>query len=92
VGTGATRWFTLQGDPRQNYVPQMGWAGKSGRVLIQYANRLQNTYQVLLGDPADGSVAPLFVERDKAWVEANDQVQWLKGDRGFTWMSERDGW
>ncbi|MBI0474297.1 S9 family peptidase [Sphingomonas sp. MA1305] len=92
VGSGETRWFRLQGDPRQNYVPQMGWAGKSGRVLIQYANRLQNTYQVLSGDPATGAVAPLFVERDKAWVEANDQVQWLANDRGFTWMSERDGW
>lgn len=92
VATGRTRWFRLQGDPRQTYVPQMGWAGSSGRVLIQYANRLQNTYQVLLGDPADGSVAPLFVERDKAWVEANDQVQWLKDGSGFTWMSERDGW
>ncbi len=92
VSGGETTWFRLEGDPRQNYVPQMSWAGKSGRVFIQYANRLQNTYQVMLGDPATGSTTPLFVEKDAAWVEANAAPEWLRNDAGFTWMSERDGW
>jgi dipeptidyl-peptidase 4 len=92
VSSGETRWFKLEGDARQNYVPRRSWAGKSGSVIIQRANRLQNTFQVLLGNPADGSVQPLFVERDKAWVEANVAPTYLRDGKAFTWMSERDGW
>ena len=87
-----TRWFKLTGDPRQNYVPQMSWAGGSDAVFIQQSNRVQNTYNVLLGDPATGAVRPEMVEKDAAWVEANDAPQWLDGGRRFTWLSERDGW
>jgi dipeptidyl-peptidase-4 len=92
IADGRTRWFKLEGDPRQNYVPQMSWAGGSDAVFVQQANRLQNSYKVLLGDPATGAVKPVLVERDAAWVEANAAPEWLKGGRQFTWLSERDGW
>jgi dipeptidyl-peptidase-4 len=92
VASGTTRWIALAGDPRQNYVPQMSWAGTGGTLILQYANRLQNTYQVLLADPATGTTRPLFVERDAAWVEANPDPTWLDGGKRFTWLSERDGW
>ncbi|MDY0958541.1 S9 family peptidase [Sphingomonas sp. CFBP8993] len=92
VADGATRWFKLAGDPRQNYVPQISWAGGSDALFIQQSNRLQNSYNVLLGDPATGAVKPIMVERDAAWVEANVAPEWLNGGRSFTWLSERDGW
>jgi dipeptidyl-peptidase-4 len=92
VASGATHWIALAGDPRQTYVPQMSWAGTSGKVFLQYANRLQNSYQLLLADPASGATRPVFTERDAAWVEANDDPTWLDGGRRFTWLSERDGW
>nr|WP_315382173.1 S9 family peptidase [uncultured Sphingomonas sp.] len=92
VADGRTRWFKLEGDPRQNYVPQLSWAGGSDAVFLQQSNRLQNSYKVLLGDPATGAVRPVLVERDAAWVEANAAPEWLKGGRSFTWLSERDGW
>ena len=53
----ATKWFALAGDPRDNYVPRMDWAG-NGEVLIQYENRRQNTNRVLLGDAATGAARP----------------------------------
>jgi dipeptidyl-peptidase-4 len=92
VADGRTRWFQLEGDPRQNYVPQLSWAGGADAVFLQQSNRLQNSYEVLLGDPATGAVKPVLVERDAAWVEANAAPEWLKGARSFTWLSERDGW
>ncbi len=92
VADGRTRWFKLEGDPRQNYVPQLSWAGGYDAVFLQQSNRLQNSYKVLLGDPATGAVKPVLVERDAAWVEANAAPEWLKGGRSFTWLSERDGW
>jgi dipeptidyl-peptidase 4 len=87
-----TTWFALSGDPRDNYVPRMDWAGNSDELLIQYENRMQNTNQVLLGDAATGTLRPVMVERDDAWLIPNDEVRWLDDGRAFTWLSERDGW
>lgn len=92
IGSGRTTWFKLEGDPRQTYVPQMSWAGGSDAVFIQYANRLQNRYEVLLGDPATGATSTRFVEQDEAWVEPNETPTWLRDGDAFTWLSERDGW
>ncbi|MPT48556.1 MAG: S9 family peptidase [Sphingobium sp.] len=89
---GNTTWFAVQGDPRQHYTPRMSWAGGSDEVLIQHENRLQNRNEVLLGKAADGSVRLLFADEDRAWVNINEDPQWLDGGRAFTWLSERDGW
>ena len=32
----------------------------------------------------------IFTDQDAAWLETNDNVRWLKGNKYFTWESERD--
>jgi len=91
VDKPATRWFALAGDPRDNYVPRMTWLGAT-ELLIQHENRRQNTNRVLLGDAETGTVRPLMVEKDDAWLLPSDHVHLLPRARRFTWMSERDGW
>ncbi len=88
---GATRWLALPGDPRNHYLARMEWAGSSDEVAVQQLNRLQNTNTVFLGDRRTGSVRPVLVERDSAWVEVADW-RWLDGGRRLLWESERDGW
>ncbi|MEE4161406.1 MAG: S9 family peptidase [Woeseiaceae bacterium] len=92
IESAETVWVKLQGDPRQNYVPQMDWADNSGQLIIQYVNRLQNKNQVLLANAADGSVQHIFTDSDDAWIDVNTDVKWLEDGRYFTWLSERDGW
>ena len=46
---GPTQWVKLAGDPRQNYVAQMDWAGNSDGVLLEYLDRAQKTNQFILG-------------------------------------------
>ncbi|MFA6117462.1 MAG: DPP IV N-terminal domain-containing protein [Sphingomonas sp.] len=92
VEAPGTTWFALDGDPRQNYVPRIGWAGNSAEVLIQHENRLQNTNHVMIGDAATGATRQIFLDQDKAWLMPTDEVQWMQGGRSFTWLSERDGW
>jgi len=55
-------------------------------------NRLQNTDRVLLADAVTGAVRTVLVERDSAWLDIVDDVQWLGGNARFLWVSERDGW
>ena len=102
---GATRWFDIAGDPRNNYLPRMEWAASSDEVVIQQLNRLQNTNIVMLGDIRTGKVRPILTEKDEAWVDvawgdldwdktglARGDVEWIDGGKRFLWTSERDGW
>ena len=88
---GSITWIQQPGDPRQNYLPWMEWAGAK-ELLLQRMNRLQQTEDVQLADASTGAVRTLFTETDAAWIDLVDDVTWLKDDKRFLWLSERDGW
>ena len=92
AGGGDTKWLDVPGDPRQHYIARMEWAANSDEVVLQQLNRLQNTNLVMLGDRRTGKARVVLTERDAAWVEVVDDLQWLDRGRAFTWVSERDGW
>ena len=91
---GATRWLAIDGDPRQQYLARMDWAGtnNSNELLVQRLNRRQNQIDVILADARTGAVKTILTERDSAWVDVVNDVRWLDRDARFTWMSERNGW
>jgi dipeptidyl-peptidase 4 len=89
---GATAWFDVPGDPRNNYIPRMEWAGNSKEIVLQQFNRLQNEDKLMLGDVQTGALKTVVTESDSAWVEVVDDLQWFDGGKNFTWVSERDGW
>ena len=84
---GATRWFDIAGDPRNNYLPRMEWAASSDEVVIQQLNRIQNTNIVMLGDIRSVKVRPILTEKDDTWVDISwGDLDWNKtglarGDR-----------
>lgn len=88
---GTTRWMSVPGDPRDNYIARMEWAGNSSELVLEHLNRLQNTNDVLLADVATGDVRRMFQDTDKAWVDVVDELEWT-GDGRLLWVSERDGW
>ena len=88
---GPTTWLQIPDDPRENYVPRMEWAGPS-ELILQRINRLQNTDRVMLADAATGATRTVLTERDSAWVDVVDDVEWLAKGTEFLWTSERDGW
>ena len=101
---GPTRWFEVPGDPRNNYLPRMEWAG-ANEVVIQQLNRRQDTNIVMLGDVSNGKTHPILTEKDEAWVDiswgdidwdttgiARGDVEWIDNGKRFLWASERDGW
>jgi dipeptidyl-peptidase-4 len=88
---GATTWLQIPDDPRENYLPRMEWAGPS-ELILQRINRLQNTDRVMLANAATGATQTVLTERDSAWVDVVDEIQWLAKGTEFLWTSERDGW
>ncbi|MFN7949369.1 MAG: S9 family peptidase [Blastocatellia bacterium] len=90
---GRTQWMNVPGDPRNQYIAAMEWAGNSDELLIQQLNRLQNENQVRLCDARTGQTRLILTERDPAWVDVRmEDIYRLNGGRSFTWSSERDGW
>ncbi len=92
-----TRWIQLPGDPRERYVPRLEFLPPSGdeddpRLIIQQLNRLQNTNRLFLADFRSGTVSKVLTERDDAWVDVHDELNWTSNGQHFTWISERDGW
>lgn len=93
-GSAPAVWVDLPGDPRENYIPRMEWIPDSRELFIQQMNRKQNTNRVWIAR-ADGSsrAENIFTDSDpEAWVETNDDIRWLDGNKWFTWVSERSGW
>jgi dipeptidyl-peptidase-4 len=89
---GKIVWMNVPGDPRNNYIPRMEWAGNSTELFVQHIPRHQNTNDLLLCDATTGNVNTIFTDRDSAWVDAVDDVHWIHGGKWFTWVSDMDGW
>lgn len=84
-------WVQTSGDPHDFYIPRIGWADAS-HLLLQHMNRLQNKNEFLLANAASGVSRTIFVDEDRAWVDLNDEVTWIKEGKEFLVLSERDGW
>lgn len=92
VSGGETKWFNVPGDPRNNYLARMEFIPNSNEVMIQQLNRLQNTNTVWVGDINSMKLTNILTDKDDAWLDIHDNIQWLEDNSSFTWTSERDGW
>ena len=92
VDGGATRWMSVPGDPRDNYLARMEWAGNSEELVMQHLNRSQNTDDVLLANAATGAVRQVYRDYDSAWVDVVEELRWIHAGKDFLWLSEKDGW
>jgi len=112
---GSTVWVKLPGDPRNHYIPRMEWfpvADLSGTaepagsgkmsLILEYLNRLQNENEIYLADSSNGEAQVLFHDKDAAWVDFVNKLEWAnikcatcKDSRPhlrILWISEIDGW
>ena len=89
---GETKWFDIPGDKKNNYIPRMDFIPGSNELLIQQLNRLQNTNTVWVGNAETMGLSNILTEKDDAWVDIHDDIEWLEQSKYFTWTSERDGW
>jgi len=92
VEGGDTQWMQVPGDPRDNYIARLEWAGSSSEIAIEHLNRAQNTDDVLLADASTGAVRQIFRDQDPAWVDVMDEIHWVHNSQDLLWLSERDGW
>ena len=89
---GETKFVDLPGDPRENYPARVNWVPNSNEFLLQRFNRLQNTNTVYAVDATTAKFRTVFEDKDDAWAEVCDWIQWWPDGKHFTFISERDGW
>lgn len=92
VEGGETNWFDIPGDPRNNYLARMEFIPNSNEVMIQQLNRLQNSNTVWVGDIHSLRLTNILTDKDEAFLDVHDNIEWLDGEKFFTWTSEKDGW
>jgi dipeptidyl-peptidase-4 len=98
ITTAQTRWMKIPGEPDQNYLIRMEWAGP-GEIVLQQLNRRQNESKLMLCNTNTGDANVIYTETDKAWVatinEWRSEVRgwdWISNGKEFLWFSEKDGW
>lgn len=98
IATAQTKWMKVPGEPDQNYLIRMEWAG-AGEIVLQQLNRRQNESKLMLCNTNTGDAKVIYTETDKAWVatinEWRSEVRgwdWISKGNEFLWFSEKDGW
>ncbi|HEU4576077.1 MAG TPA: DPP IV N-terminal domain-containing protein [Chitinophagaceae bacterium] len=94
-----TKWLRIPGDPQNNYLPRMEWAGNDKEIMVVQLNRHQNEASLYLCSAITGQATKIYTDKDSAWVDVVkpfvwDQPSWTWVDNGrsFLWTSEKDGW
>jgi dipeptidyl-peptidase-4 len=73
------------------YLTLVKWP-EGGPLLVGVQDRDQREWVILQVDPKTGKTRSLVRERDPAWVNLRRDVpRWLPDNKGFLWVSERDG-
>lgn len=74
------------------YVPRIKWSNDPNQLCIYKMNRRQNELTLFLADAATGTKQKIYTEENKAFIEINDNLQFLPDGHSFLFVSDRDGW
>jgi len=98
ITTAQTKWMNVPGEPDENYIIRMEWAGP-GEIILQQLNRRQNETKIFLCNSMTGAAKPVYTETDEAWVATVNEWRsevtgwdWIASGKEFVWFSEKDGW
>lgn len=74
------------------YIPRIKWTTTGNKLVVFWMNRLQNHLKLLLTDATTGNATTLYEEKNKYYVDINDDWWFLKDGKHFVFGSEMNGW
>ena len=99
INTGKTTWLNIPGDPENNYLPRMEWAGNNKEITVVQLNRKQNEATLYMCDAVAGKATKIYGDKDEAWIDVVKPFEydgpswtWVENGKFFLWNSEKDGW
>lgn len=79
------------GNAKDFYVPRLKWSNQNQFALVYFLNRLQNELTVYKADVNTGKGVVLLNEKNKYYIDINDDLSFTADGKNFIWSSERDG-
>jgi len=76
---------------RDQYIPRIQWTQTDNQLSIQRLNRLQNHWELLFCNPANGNCKLVLEEKDPAYVDINDNLMFLPNTSQLLYTSEKSG-
>ena len=80
------------GPVADQYIPRVMWTQAPNTLSIQRLNRLQNKLEILHADANTGKTNVVLTDTNPAYVEINDDLNYLAGGKQFLFTSEKDGY
>lgn len=74
------------------YIPRIKWTKDDTQLCVFWMNRHQDDLKLLLTDAKTGASKPLYEEKNKYFVEINDDWYFLKDGKNFLFTSEMNGY
>jgi dipeptidyl-peptidase-4 len=73
------------------YIPRIKWTQDDNSLVVYWLNRHQDDLKLLLTNARTGASRVLYEEKNKYFVEINDDWWFLKDGRHFLFTSEMNG-
>lgn len=74
------------------YIPRIKWTQDDNNLVVYWLNRHQDDLKLLLTNAQTGAASTLYEEKNKYFVEINDDWWFLKDGRNFLFSSEMSGY
>ena len=74
------------------YIPRIKWTQNDNSLVVFWMNRYQNDMKLLLTNAQTGTATPLYQEKNKYYVDINDDWQFLKDGKSYLLTSEMNGY
>ena len=79
------------GFEKDQYIPRIKWTQDPNTLLVLRMNRHQNHLEYLFANANTGDTKVILEEKDKYYIDINDDLTFLKDGKHFIITSERDG-
>lgn len=78
------------GKETDQYIPRIKWTKKNNELCVYVLNRLQNELQLLLADAGTGFSQVIYTEKNKYYIDINDNIEFLPDGHSFIFTTERN--
>jgi dipeptidyl-peptidase-4 len=80
------------GSETDQYIPRIKWTNDPAKLCVYRMNRRQNKLELLLTNAADGKSRIIYTEKNKRYININDEITFLPDNHSMIYSSERDGY
>lgn len=80
------------GTETDQYIPRIKWTADPNKLCVLRMNRLQNKLDYLIAEAKTGKTSVLLTESSNTYVDITDDFYFLKDNKSFVMVSEKDGY